>query len=360
MTIETIMFFALGALCAALLCLMIMPAVWRRAVRLTKKRIEAATPMSVSEFAADKDQLRAQFALSTRKLEMTVESLRKRVADQLGDINRKRTELAVLKNEREQHQSVVRDIEAREAEARKRILEVERESAELAQRLRARERELATTLADLEAARDTGYPSQYRPPHIEGLELTGDYAHDIDELAAALAVEQRRTGFLENQARALIAQLQSGKTDAPTALGSRTPASDAALTAGSALAAAEARLANAESRLSALLDQAGGEPSHREIGSLAEEMGRDDRLAGVQSKVKRLERVIAADWNTDRAQPQAMRTALIDIASGVAELVYAAPRDPAPQSLFDRVQQFAQGETIMAEGEPDARKQTSA
>ena len=93
MAIENVMYFVLGLLVAGLLALIILPAVWRRAVRLTKKRIEAATPMTMAEFRADKDQLRAEFALSTRRLEMNVEALRRRLSDQLRDINRKKNEL---------------------------------------------------------------------------------------------------------------------------------------------------------------------------------------------------------------------------------------------------------------------------
>jgi hypothetical protein len=76
MLIENMMYFALGLLVAGLIALIIMPAVWKRAVRLTKRRIEAATPITLSEFRADKDQLRAEFALSTRRLEMNVEAHR--------------------------------------------------------------------------------------------------------------------------------------------------------------------------------------------------------------------------------------------------------------------------------------------
>ena len=42
MGVENIMYFGLGLLVAGLIALAIMPAIWRRAVRLTKKRIEAA------------------------------------------------------------------------------------------------------------------------------------------------------------------------------------------------------------------------------------------------------------------------------------------------------------------------------
>src|SRR5690606_24339152 len=142
MLIENMMYFALGLLVAGLLALVIMPAVWKRAVRLTKRRIEAATPITLSEFRADKDQLRAEFALTTRRLEMNVETLRKRLAEQLSDANLKRAELGALVAEREKHASVVSELESREIDLRARIIELEKENADLAQRLRMREREI--------------------------------------------------------------------------------------------------------------------------------------------------------------------------------------------------------------------------
>ena len=140
------MYFALGLLAAGLVALTIMPAVWRRAVRLTKKRIEAATPITMAEFRADKDQLRAEFALSTRRLEMNVEALRRRLADQLRDINRKRNEVGSIKTERDNHLVQMRELEEREAELRRRILDLEKEGADLSQRLRMRDREFGAEL----------------------------------------------------------------------------------------------------------------------------------------------------------------------------------------------------------------------
>src|SRR5690606_13733857 len=98
---------------------------WQRAVRLTKARIEAATPITMAEFRADKDQLRAEFALSTRRLERNVEVLRARLAEQLGEINSKRSELALLKVERDQQLSIMHELETREAELRERIMGLE-------------------------------------------------------------------------------------------------------------------------------------------------------------------------------------------------------------------------------------------
>jgi hypothetical protein len=70
--IEPIMYLAIGFLLSMLVGLMIVPLVHNRAVRLTTRRLEAATPLSMAEIQADKDQLRAEFAMSARRLEMNV------------------------------------------------------------------------------------------------------------------------------------------------------------------------------------------------------------------------------------------------------------------------------------------------
>ena len=208
MGIENIMYFGLGLLIAALVALAIMPAIWRRAVRLTKKRIEAATPMTMAEFRADKDQLRAEFALSTRRLEMNVEALRRRLSEQLRDINRKRSEVGAIKSERDTHMSVVRELEEREAELRRRILDLEKEGADLAQRLRMRDREYADKVAQLESAREALRGKIPRSIDVDGKALTGDYNTDMDELLGKLEVERKRSAFLDTQNRSLIAQLE--------------------------------------------------------------------------------------------------------------------------------------------------------
>ena len=74
--VEPIMYFGIGFLVAALLGLLFVPLVHNRAVRLTMRRLEAATPLSIAEIRADKDQLRAEFAMSTRRLEMSVEQMK--------------------------------------------------------------------------------------------------------------------------------------------------------------------------------------------------------------------------------------------------------------------------------------------
>jgi hypothetical protein len=68
--IESSMYFGIGLLCGALIGLVLIPLVHARAVRLTRRRLEAVLPESMAEVQAEKDLLRAEFAMSTRRLEM--------------------------------------------------------------------------------------------------------------------------------------------------------------------------------------------------------------------------------------------------------------------------------------------------
>ena len=58
------MIFALGFLAASLCGLLLLPALNARAARLERRRAEARLPLSPAEIAAERDFLRAQFALS--------------------------------------------------------------------------------------------------------------------------------------------------------------------------------------------------------------------------------------------------------------------------------------------------------
>lgn len=98
--IQPVLFFALGFLCAGFLALLVAPAIWRRAVRLTRRRVEASVPLTLSEIQADKDSMRAGFAMAVRKLEMDVRALREKSAEQMVEIGRSHEALASLERER--------------------------------------------------------------------------------------------------------------------------------------------------------------------------------------------------------------------------------------------------------------------
>ncbi|KQX40435.1 hypothetical protein ASD04_07365 [Devosia sp. Root436] len=356
MVIENIMYFALGLLVAGLVALIILPAVWKRAVRLTKRRIEAATPITMAEFRADKDQLRAEFALSTRRLEMNVETLRKRLAEQLGDVNQKRSDLGLLKAERDQNLLAVKELEAREEELRARIAELERDGTDLAQRLRMRDRELETRSGELVTLRDTVRGGLPRGTDLDGRPLSGDYDEDIDRLTTALAIERKRASFLEDQAKSLITRLESSdrrSAEATAAIAQMREAlagrDDKKAADAENLVAAEARIASAENRLNALLaetSQVVEQSEGRAEQLLADKLSLEAEVEALRKKVGNVESTILADWDSERIEEAYLREKLNDIAASVSRLVYAVDNEtPAiastEESLFDRVQRFA-------------------
>lgn len=87
--IEPTMFFSIGFLAASLLILAIVPQVHNRAVRLTIRRLEGSIPLSQAEMRAEKDQLRAQFAVSVRRLEVHADELRTKMTGQLVELSKK-------------------------------------------------------------------------------------------------------------------------------------------------------------------------------------------------------------------------------------------------------------------------------
>ncbi len=77
--VQTLLTFAFGFLFAAFIAVAVAPAIWQRAVALTRKRIEASLPLTRNELLADKDQQRAEFAMTARKLEIGIKSTRERL-----------------------------------------------------------------------------------------------------------------------------------------------------------------------------------------------------------------------------------------------------------------------------------------
>ena len=127
--IEPIMYFGIGFLVAALVGLVVIPLVHGRAVRLTMRRLEAATPLSMAEIQADKDQLRAEFAMSTRRLEVAVEGLRAKSTSQLAELGKKGDAINRLKIELGEKTATIFALEARDKALRDQLRVTEEEFA---------------------------------------------------------------------------------------------------------------------------------------------------------------------------------------------------------------------------------------
>ena len=145
------MLLALGFLLASLLGLLLASAFWSRAVRLTTARLKQSMPVSEPEIRADKDKLKAEYAVRVHKLAAQLEQAKLERARHLIEINRRdasisalETDVVAIRGELEENQNARRvleqtvadrlpRVEARLAEAKRLLFQRDREIAELTQ-----------------------------------------------------------------------------------------------------------------------------------------------------------------------------------------------------------------------------------
>ncbi|HEX2554773.1 MAG TPA: hypothetical protein VHL98_13820 [Microvirga sp.] len=127
--IENLMFAALGAVVVALFGLLLIPAIHNRAERLAKRRAEALFPLSIAELTAEKDHLRAEFAVMQRRIERRAEEALATKAQSMEELGRRTVRIEALETtltERDQHISTLQtDL----TDARQQLARVEEEFA---------------------------------------------------------------------------------------------------------------------------------------------------------------------------------------------------------------------------------------
>ncbi|HSB58818.1 MAG TPA: hypothetical protein VLD66_04370 [Methyloceanibacter sp.] len=169
--IEWLMFGALGFLLGCLLALMLAPPLWNRAVKLTTRRLEATMPMSLIDIQADKDQLRAEFAIELRKVEVALDKAKEKAARELIEANKRRvdiqvlnTELGTVRNQLQENENANRvlqqtikrrlpDLDSRLKAAKKALAELEAVNAELRNTVASQSEALKTARSTLHSQR---------------------------------------------------------------------------------------------------------------------------------------------------------------------------------------------------------------
>jgi chromosome segregation ATPase len=207
--IEPIMYLAIGFLVSMLFGLMIVPLVHNRAVRLTTKRLEAATPLSMAEIQADKDQLRAEFAMSARRLEMSVDQLRNKTTSQLAELGKKSDAINRMKIELGEKTATIFSLEAREKAIKDQMRATEEEFAAKTQLLRGAETALIDKQAEL-AKLNHDLSDKSMVAETRQVELV-TVRTQIDALQARVAGAEKE--FSETQARL---EQQRGQSDVAT------------------------------------------------------------------------------------------------------------------------------------------------
>ncbi len=150
-TIQSAMLVVLGFSIAGLMACVIAPAYRRRAARLATLELKRTMPLTEAEIAADKDRIRADYAIRVHKLESNLHDLSVETARQLIEINRRDARISALESDvarlatiNEEHENARRvleltitdrlpKVEQRLAEAKKLLFERDREIAALTQ-----------------------------------------------------------------------------------------------------------------------------------------------------------------------------------------------------------------------------------
>ena len=361
--IEPIMYLAIGFLVSMLCGLMIVPLVHNRAVRLTTRRLEAATPLSMAEIQADKDQLRAEFAMSARRLEMNVEQLKNKTTSQLAELGKKSDAINRMKMELGEKNATIFALEAREKAVKEQLRATEEEFAAKTEALRGAEQaltdkqgELAKINAELNDRSMMADSRQVElvAVHAQIAELknrVGDAEKEFSATQARLAQEQRDSENATRElgdARSRVENLSQRVTDLDRQLivqvkeaemlGNRVNDLEARLaTQGKLLAEREFEnnqlrqaAAAAERTMQQLRDQIAQGDSGKlpaleklktEKAALEEQLRatRDER-SKLQRDINAIQQQAESNWATERMENALLRERINDIAAEVAKL----------------------------------------
>lgn len=313
--VEPIIYFAIGFLVSTLLGLAIVPLVHNRAVRLTTKRLEAATPISMAEIQADKDQLRAEFAMSARRLEMSVDQLKAKTASQLAELGKKSDAINRMKFELGEKNATIFQLEAREKAIKEQLHSTEQEFSSKTQALRDAEMTLAERQSEL-----------------------AKLGHELSDRSQVADARQVELATVNTQVIALQQRVNDAEREFTEAQQKLALQRDESFLASRDLNAARERLEGLSSRVTDLQQQLNAQTKDAEtLGARATDL--EDRLA-IQGKMlaergmenHQLRQQLEALQGGQSIDPQALATspsALDQLRSDKAqlELELAAARD---------------------------------
>lgn len=234
-TVYNAMLVTLGALISLLAVLLLMPAYRRRIERFTHEQIKRSLPLTENEIRADKDRLRAEFAIEVHKLERKLEEAAVTASRQSVEVNRRDARITELeqrlenqKTDFEEHQNARRvleqtildrlpKVEARLAEARRMLLQRDGEIATLTE-TRARQAQALEQATQINVQMNSEVDrlrSALETRAARNREAIGDPRFD-GEVALRTEIEALRAKT-RDQAQ-MIDRLQAGSDDNPADL----------------------------------------------------------------------------------------------------------------------------------------------
>jgi chromosome segregation ATPase len=356
--VEQLMYFAIGFLIASLFNLIFVPLVHNRAVRLTKRRLASETPFSMAEIQAEKDQLRAEFAMSTRRLEMSVDQLKAKTTAQLNELGKKSMAIEKLKNELNEKNAAILAVEARENVTREQLRTTEQEYSvktskmhDVEHAVTGKENELAKLTAALNQ-RTAAIDSQRL--EIAALKTQVErYKAQLEEAAKDVKEFGPNMETARKAVEAATQELAQERSRAASASGRATQLERRLIAQTSEAEALAKRVQELEERLTEQSREL-AEPDY----DAQKTRGEIDRIEALKTEKAKLERErdeareeaarlkregtsrrqgAEAAWATERVENAMLRERINDIAAEVARLTLAleGPGSPIESILAD-------------------------
>lgn len=179
--VEIIMYVALGFGTAALIALLLGRLLWTLAVGVGRRRVQrTAPPPTVAGLQAERNQLRAEYAMLARRVEVRLDDLKLQVAEQMAEVSRSRNRIERLSAE----------IGKREAA----LSEREGEIARLKEQIQTLEAELTARTGSLHELQDE---------HSKGGETSASLNRQLaerDQYIERLRAEIERLGLARSEA----------------------------------------------------------------------------------------------------------------------------------------------------------------
>jgi DNA repair exonuclease SbcCD ATPase subunit len=233
--IETIMLVALGFAVAALIALFLGRFAWVFALGLGKQRMQRAAPTTIAELKADRDRLRAEYAMLSRKLELRMTDLKTKLAEQMAEVSRNRnrmdhliSELRTrdkLLNERDNElqslriqlapleteltartaavQQLKEQLRSRDEEVQKLVLTLEKLRAELTER----NRQIAAMKREIADREATG--AILHPDSLSAQERLKKRIDDLTSLSRQIETQRRHLVHQKNELETLKAEMDA-------------------------------------------------------------------------------------------------------------------------------------------------------
>lgn len=214
------MFFALGFFVAGFIAVLLTSALNQRAERLANRRMRAMFPVSLEEVAAERDHMRAEFAVATRNMERKQTRLHEEKAAALGDAGKQLSFANALKRELDEARGKVSTLEATQADL-KGDLDTTRKDLEIATRAQNDSKRELETLREEKGRSARGQAEAEK--RINGQRIAIAELEERVRAISAAASEQKKQA--DRRADELVVEKNAVQTLQETVAGHRANAS---------------------------------------------------------------------------------------------------------------------------------------